>query len=50
MTNNCHRCFEVGHKSNECPKRVGVRVNLIEDHETKFEENFANMDDVDQQV
>ncbi|KAK2993446.1 hypothetical protein RJ640_005140 [Escallonia rubra] len=42
-----NKCFEFGHKSNQCPKRADIRVNLSEDQKARFEENFANFEGED---
>ncbi|KAK2966379.1 hypothetical protein RJ640_021523 [Escallonia rubra] len=47
IAGKCFRCFEFGHKSNQCPKRADIRVNLSEDQEARFEENFANFEGED---
>lgn len=43
----CYRCFEVGHKSTECPKRANAHVNLAEDDEA-LDEIFVGRDDGNQ--
>ncbi|GFY81574.1 hypothetical protein Acr_01g0013830 [Actinidia rufa] len=48
MNIKCYRCFEPGHKSNECLKRTHARVNLAEDGEV--EENFEGFDDGNQHL
>ncbi|KAK2968931.1 hypothetical protein RJ640_013462 [Escallonia rubra] len=43
----CLRCIEVRHKSNQCPKRVDIQVNLSENQEAGFNKNLSNFEGED---